>query len=353
MNMSESNRYCDRASDEANEWLDYLYSGDADEEGMQRFKDWMEVDPANAAAFRETEAVWRDLTLVNALANIDISAHLKPNKQNRVMSVLSALADVIRRPAFGAAAGFAATACVALILTANIYRAVPASVAPDYQTELAEIRDITLADGSIVTLGAKSEIKTDFSETERRVTLLAGEAFFSVAKDASRPFYVAADDTIVRVVGTKFDVRRGSERVRVSVLEGIVEVLRGDTVAKAEANSKSEQKRRLTAGQQIVAVRSKPITEVIAVMSDAPGAWREGRLVYANATLDEVIEDVNRYHDAEIRFGSPGLKNIRVTTAFGVDQIDSMLGVLEATQPLKVERIAANEIVLSADNDAK
>ncbi len=57
----------------------------------------------------------------------------------------------------------------------------------DYSTQVAEIRELPLGDGSVLTLGAQSALDVRFTETERIVRLDRGEAFFSVAHNAARP----------------------------------------------------------------------------------------------------------------------------------------------------------------------
>jgi transmembrane sensor len=83
---------------------------------------------------------------------------------------------------------------------------------------------LTLADGSTVDLNARSSIRVEFSNSERRIELLDGQALFQVAKDKERPFIVRSGDATVRAVGTQFDVYRKSSGTTITVLEGRVAV---------------------------------------------------------------------------------------------------------------------------------
>ena len=121
----------------------------------------------------------------------------------------------------------------------------------------------------------------------RDYVLQHGEAFFAVAHDEARPFTVAAGDARVRVLGTRFDVRRSpGDRVRVEVEQGLVEVSRdlpnGASVA------------RVAAGQGALADATGVRTAALAKAEDV-GAWRRGRLAYAAAPLEDVVADLNRY----------------------------------------------------------
>src|SRR3981189_822736 len=84
-----------------------------------------------------------------------------------------------------------------------------------YRTAIGGIAAISMKDGSTVTLNTNSDIRVALSETERRVDLEKGEAFFEVAKDPNRPFVVRVGDQRVIAVGTKFSVRREPNHVRV------------------------------------------------------------------------------------------------------------------------------------------
>src|SRR5207249_1896122 len=94
-----------------------------------------------------------------------------------------------------------------------------------YSTGVGEQRSIELADGSTVSMNSKSRIRLRYSQAERSVDLLEGQALFHVAKDHARPFIVKADDTRVRAVGTQFDVYERRSGTVVTVLEGEVAVL--------------------------------------------------------------------------------------------------------------------------------
>jgi transmembrane sensor len=75
-----------------------------------------------------------------------------------------------------------------------------------------------------VDLNVRSSIRVEFSNSERRVELLDGQALFQVAKDKERPFIVRSGDATVRAVGTQFDVDRKSSGTTITVLEGRVAV---------------------------------------------------------------------------------------------------------------------------------
>ncbi len=356
--MRESNREVNNISDkarrEASHWLALMRSEVADAEVEARFDEWVKAAPEHAAAYESVANLWTDLDQAPAFGQIDVDAAIE--RVNRDASkqdhpFLQRLRDLIPQPALipvAAAAGLAALA-LGVMLYFQGFATVDTNM-PAYATQIAEIREITLEDGSVVTLGARSKIETEFTADSRTVVLTAGEAFFSVTRDTTRPFFVKTDEAVIRVVGTEFDVKRGIDTVRVAVLEGIVEVMRADDVGDGVTAETLEAvpKQTLTAGEMVVAAVATPIQQKTRIEPDVPGAWRSGRLIYENARLAEVIADANRYYEPPIVIDSADLDDIRVTTAFGTGQIDEMLAALEITQPLVVDRSQPDRILLRA-----
>lgn len=254
-----------------------------------------------------------------------------------------------------------------------------------YATGIAEVRDIRLSDGSDVTLGASSSLAVAFRRHERRVTLTSGVAFFSVVKNPSRPFVVLVGDEEVRDVGTKFEVRRGPTGMRVSVLEGIVEVMpvpKPATETGREARHSSRLARRitlassaaihdrtpvapllpigdersgariLTAGSQLTIGPNGVIPEPQVMPSVEPAAWRYGRLVYVDTPLKDIIADANRYSREPIEIGDARVANTRVSITYPSDQVEQMVSALAHSLSLEVERREGGGILLKAGKPA-
>lgn len=326
---------------QARDWLTVMHSGQADAATDRAFRAWINDSPEHARAYARLESLHRSLGDVAVEAGVDVDALLRPGALARARAWL---AERVRRPALATGAAVAAAVAVALVVAP--WDAGPPAH-PSYATAVAELREIALEDGSVVTLGAKSRIETVFTDAGRQVTLVSGEAFFDVAPDQARPFFVTAHDTLIRVVGTRFEVKRVTGRVHVSVLEGVVEVMKtppADRPSRTAAPAVDRQV--LTAGQKLVAVAAAPLADVEHSRLDVAGGWRTGRLAYDDASLEEIIADVNRYADRQIRLGSPDLADIRLTTAFRTSEIDDMLDILEASQPIRVDRTGRGPIVL-------
>lgn len=306
-----------RVRAECREWLMLIHSGDANDADHVRFNAWLQTDPRHQRAYTDLQALWNEIGGLHELADLEPV----PPPRARTPRVRTST-----HVSWAAAAGIAA---LALLAVWNRREAPPANPIADvafdqtYLTAVAEVREVSLPDGSTLTLGARSQASVSFTESERRVRLGQGEAYFAVAKNPSKPFYVDAGNATVRVIGTHFDVHRGSGHVRIAVAEGVVAVNGSHTS--------------LTGGQLIDVLPNGALTQIETVTDNSIGAWREGRLIYENASLQEVVTDLSRYRgDVDLRSGNVGA--LRVTAGLHVDQIDQFLDGLPAILPVRVIR---------------
>ena len=287
---------------------------------------WRAADPAHEQAWQEVSAVWEQARDLPLLTRQDWRAEVE------------ALTQPTRR--WLAPWGLAAAAAVAGIVGVSSYSARPDLKA---STRVAETRKVALADGSQVTLGAKTGVEVRFDSASRRVVLDHGQAFFEVAHDRSRPFTVIAGDAEIRVTGTKFDVRRTGNDVQVSVLEGRVEVRRRGLLS---ILTPQQPERVLTAGleTELAPGASQFTPEEKADVK--PGQWRSGRLYYSETRLGDIVADLQRYSSVPIRIEDPGVANLRLTTSFRSDQIGAFLTDLVTTTPVAQYRGSDGAVVL-------
>ena len=189
----------------------------------------------------------------------------------------------------------AATASVALA----VWIAPEAMLAleADHRTGTAELHVAKLADGSIAQLGPGSAIRVTYTEGERRIDLLAGQALFQVTPNKSRPFRVHADDVTVTVLGTGFDVRRLPSRTEVGVQHGRVRVDR----SAHEANPVF-----LSAGDFVaIGEDSKAVTDHMAPQLIASWALREVNA--RDRAVSDVIDDIRPWYRGTIVVTSKAL----------------------------------------------
>lgn len=327
-----------RIDHEASEWFVELQSDSVAPERLEEFERWIAADPRHAEAFEDTRSCWADLGTMSAWASTEPG---RSAREMRSCRLFSGLAEVFDRFNLRVTTPLFALTILAAILVVR-FVGDGGRVEESYVTRVAETRKVVLDDGSVVTLGARSSVDVRFTRSERRMVLNFGEAFFDVAKDASRPFIIDTDEATVRAVGTQFDVRSYARKVHVSVVEGIVEV----SIAGARAATEPSVAMRTLVAGQAVSAADGALGEVRSSASPG-GAWREGWLMYEDATLDEVVADMNRYYDGTVELADPALAQLRVTASFRSDRIDHMIDTLVLGFPLQANRPAPGRIVLA------
>lgn len=246
----------------------------------------------------------------------------------------------------------AAAAAIALAVT-GWWRAAPRD--STIATEVGASRKLTLSDGSVVALNTDSAVVTAFAREERRVKLEKGEAFFQVAKDASRPFVVEAAGVGVRAVGTAFNVRVHAAAIEVIVTEGIVRV------APSAGRSGEGEFAELSAGHRVMV----PIAPVRATTPSAPVAtsfavasvpadelqrklaWQGGRLDFSDTALGEMVAEFNRYNRRKLVVPDAELAATRFGGSFRPDDRAGFVRILRENFGIVAEE-RAGETVLHA-----
>jgi len=309
------------------------------------FQQWL-AEPAHSASYRQLERICEGLRVIAATEEGERlrARHRKAREKGREREQwwMPARDFLVRTltPAPALAMALVMVLAVGIVgFNASWNRALATD---SYATGIAQTRTVTLEDGSEITLGADSRIEASLGERRRDLVLVKGQAFFTVARDPARPFYVAAGDIDVRVVGTRFEVHRAPGSVKVAVEEGIVDVRRKDSPG---GPGVADGGVRLLAGQA-VRMGAEGGGSVEPVILEELAGWRHGKLIYRNARLAEVVADANRYREGKIVLGAPRLAELRLTTSFSVDQVETMISMLEESLPVSVYRETGNRIVI-------
>jgi transmembrane sensor len=229
-----------------------------------------------------------------------------------------------------------------------------------YETRTGEQRSLTLADGSTVDLNSQSRIRVRYSDDERRIELLEGQALFRVTRNPARPFIVGAGGTEVRAVGTQFDVYRKTSGTVVTVLEGKVAVGRvsaddgGEEKTSGNATVSSQGRDRhevfLAAGEQLT-VRAEMVDEGVMQSPrladiEAATAWTQKRLVFEDTPLIDVAEEFNRYNVRRLVIADEGLGNMGVSGLYSSTDPSALIAFLR-TQPDIFVTESDTEIVIT------
>jgi transmembrane sensor len=190
-----------------------------------------------------------------------------------------------------------------------------------YVSGVGELRQVSLADGSSMTLNTDTEARVRFSNSAREIQLTRGEAHFEVAKDPVRPFVVRSDGLTVTAIGTAFSVRADRGRVDVTVTEGVVELVQADTTSAVVA----EPHRRVSANQRAIVTAARPV-EVRPIEHEEAErrlAWRAGMVAFNGEPLAEAVAEVNRHNRRRIVIEDPALAGRPVIGMFRANDIET------------------------------
>lgn len=336
----------------AAEWSVELSSAEISQIRIAQWQQWLAASDAHRDAFDRIQAtlyaidrgVGEDIAWPSeAEVASDAYDGSVPLSFWKARSLRTAAAGVSRRDAWinvlrrrrAMVVGLAASLVVVIAtpIALQLIRSMPPAPAVTVvETRAGENRDVALADGSVVSTGARSVLWATLSQDSREVTLERGEAFFKVAKDPARPFVVKIGSTTVAAVGTAFNIRRAGERVVVAVSEGIVKV---DTSAAPGSPPLGAQ---LGVGQQLSINTNDGTSSIQIVDADGIAGWREGLLQYKDEPLPLVIADVVRYSQYDIAITDPAVAQLRVTGSVFTHDVESWLQSLEAALPVRVIR---------------
>jgi transmembrane sensor len=301
--------------DAAADWWVRLDAGALSPAELAAFRAWLSSGPANEKAFEEVCDLW--------------GASEKLRRRLLPPHVDSITPGPYRKWKWPVAA--VATALLALIFAVDDLRILWRA---DFRTGTAEIKTVILPDGSRAHLNADSALSLDYAGSRRRVTLLAGEAWFEVEKDPSRPFTVKTVGGAITARGTAFDVSTNKARTEVTVTEHSVDVeSQGRTVI-------------VDVGQQTAFGPDLPALAPYSADPDSVTAWRRGKLIVKDQSLGEVIAALGRYHRGFVVFADRTIRDRRVSGVFQADHPLGAITTIEKSLGLRAVRLTDYLIVL-------
>jgi len=288
---------------------------------QQAFLDWLDASPANAEAYARVENLWQADSFEQALRDLETS-----------------LPDVAATPLAQARARrqrwapWASAAAIVLALGSWLGD-LPLRLQADYLSASGEQQRITLADGSKVLLGSDSAISTHIDANQRSLRLLRGDLYLDAAHDTRRPLRIEADAARVEVVGTRFSVSLRDDDVRVAVDEG-----------KVRLSTPAGDASLLGAGAW-QHLQDGRLGELHAQGSAEQHGWTEGRLIFQDRPLAEVLKELGRQRRAPILlFGDAG--SLRVSGNYRLDDPEAVVAALARLASVQLTRLPGGVLIV-------
>lgn len=189
--------------------------------------------------------------------------------------------------------------------------------------------NLLLSDGTLIYLNAESELSypVNFNGTERKVAL-NGQAFFEVASDSKRPFKVEIGDVQIEVLGTSFGVQayKSEEKVLTTLTHGKVSLLI------------KESSYELTPGKQAIFDTQSGDITIRNVDVEQYTAWKDGRIVFENTPLRDIMTYLSRLYDIDILFENKSKESIPFSINITkYNNFYEIAELLEKTNQVKIE----------------
>lgn len=237
-----------------------------------------------------------------------------------------------------AAAAVLVIGVIGLAFYLNIYQSINSSQdLASYQTLNRQKQDIVLEDGTKVYLNSGSTFKAPKAFSgEKRLVYLTGEAFFEVAKNDRMPFIIISNQLTTQVVGTSFNVKayEDSDNIEIAVMTGKVKVF--DAVSEVF----------LTPNQKVIYEKSaktlqkQDISEV-----NNYNAWMNGSMVFEKKSMEEIVSDLNRHFDVEIKLDGEKMKKCVLNIRFENDSLETVLQILCSYTDAKYTRNGSSIVI--------
>jgi len=321
--MSDQGLQSSRSETEAAEWFARLKTRRVSAQTLRDFEVWRRSE-GHDAAYRKIQATWGAASVLAQDPEIRAATQAVESRPPPKPTVT--WTPIPKGPLILGVSSALAVGIVSLLWFSN--------AGQTYATKVGEQKLVRLEDGSQVRLNTDTRLRVRFRKDVRDVQLLRGEAFFEAAHDPGRPFIVEADDTNVRAVGTKFDVRRQADGVWVALIEGKVHVDQDHRSASAV----------LRPNQEITAT-ARGISQPTAVDAAQSTSWTTGRLTFHDVPLREAIDQVNRYASTQLVLDAP-VGESRVTGVFNTGDTPAFVAAVTSFFDLRADRSHDGEIHL-------
>jgi transmembrane sensor len=301
----------DRIREEAALWFAKLTSPLRSAETEHQFQQWLNANPAHAPAYERCKSVW--LLSNDLLTDANIQRELALAKQGLHGSATAQ---------HGRWSKFAQYAAI-FFIAVGLFFVGSQMPSNEYSTQIGEQRLIKLADGSTAMLNTNTVLQVDISSTHRKIQLLQGEAYFDVAHDSARPFEVLAVGSIVRALGTEFNVAISDREIAVSVTAGRVAV---------ETQNPQQQRQiiaEINPGEAVKYNKDGPPPQIQAANLNRIAAWQARKIYFKADRLQDAVKEYNRYIEQPMQILDEELQDQLITGIFNIGDLDSFAFSLE------------------------
>ena len=315
--------------------------GESNDNESVMIREWIDVSDENKAQFEKLRNIWSVAEDPWKIEPADVNVNIAWKNLKSRIDQYSEIEKKYQGKQRSLSFYFVRVAAVFVIgvLIFSIYR---------YQSqEFNQVQIVSgdstitnnpLPDGTMISLNQNSSVEylNEFSETERRVKM-SGEAFFKVKPDATKPFIIEAQDAIITVLGTSFNVKALDEDIAVEVLveEGLVEL----------ANPDKSQSTQLRIGEKGIYIKKTNEVKKETDIDVESLYWLNKTLLFRDTRLSIVFETLEKLYEVNINVDDKAVLNCQLTAKFSNETIDNIIDHISTIFELEIEKDANNILI--------
>jgi ferric-dicitrate binding protein FerR (iron transport regulator) len=312
--------------------LPAFLAGELDAEGQQIIEAWKLENNENLQIFTETQQVWEKTMLLRRMQKYDgqkalekVNKKIKFKSTGRYLRFFQKVAAILVLP----------------LLVATLYFSTkkPAEMYADnswytLKTGAGMRSEFVLPDGTKVFLNSNTTLKypIGFNGTFREVDL-KGEAYFEVAKDLKHPFIVNTGNVNIEVTGTEFKASNYENEAltEIVLVEGSVKLFQGSY------SGEKKMFKTLVPGEKAIYIEEERKLCFERVDTEKYIAWKDGRLLFRDDSMDEVVRRLNRWYNVDIQLTGHDLGDYVYTATFEEESLIQVLDLLKMSAPIDYE----------------
>jgi transmembrane sensor len=303
---------------EAAAWIARLRDEQRGPDLEAQFRGWIDENEEHRRAFTRMTQVWEQAGKIRMRARDGISA-IPKGRSSRFNRWAPSLA-----------------ATLILVAAGAVYYWRDGAL----ETGVGQRQTRLLRDGTRVVLNTDTRIEVNYDQHWRRVRLIRGEAWFNVSKHATWPFIVSVGDQEVRALGTSFIVRRDTQDLSVTLVDGQVSV----TPSSRDEDATSQAPQILTPGQRLVVSRHHELAVDRPELSRVT-AWERGQVEFAETPLEDAVTEMNRYTTTRITVPDAEVAQLRIGGVFHAGDSDEFIKVVTAAFDLRADRNGGDTVL--------
>ena len=316
--------------------------GESSEKEAVKVRAWIDFSDENRKVFQDLQKIWSSSAEMRSTTpadvNVDAAWENLKTRIDQYKEIEHKFQGKQRSLSF-----YLTRVAAVLVVGLLIYSIYNYQSQQHYQVQLVSAdstsTDNPLPDGSIISLNENTSIayQKDFSSRERRVTM-TGEAFFKVKPDTTRPFIIEAQNAIITVLGTSFNVKALADEAAVEVLveEGLVEL----------ANSNKSQSTHLHIGEKGIFLKESNAVMKETDIDIESLYWLNKTLLFRDTDLSVVFETLERLYKVNIEVQNDQILHCQLTAKFSNETIDNIIDHISTIFELTI-KTEANKIVIN------